>query len=289
MMITIQHKNRWITALILIPLVLGILWTGNALALGGLICVAAMLAFHEYWAIVSTCQTREKTNPVSPIPVLVISGLIAIAMTGACIYAGFQGLIAAFCANLILMTIFLLWKFPKDTDILDSFAFQVLGTVYIFLPLCLALRIQAMPQGGLWLAWILIVVFANDTCAFYVGTAWGKHKLAPAVSPKKSVEGSAAGIGGSLVFGFLFSLIFFQNLSFSLKIIPCAILLAIAGQLGDLMESAIKRRANVKDSGNLLPGHGGVLDRIDGLLMALPAAWAYLALVIPLIPPLIHQ
>ncbi len=276
----IQHKDRWITALILIPLVLGILWTDNVLALGGLICAAAMLGFYEYWKIITACKPGTNPNSVSLIPVLMISGVIAIAMTGAAIYASVQGLAAAFCANLILMTIFLLWKFPKDTDTLDFFAFQVLGTVYIFLPLCMALLIQDMPRGRLWLVWILIVVFANDTCAFFVGTAWGKHKLAPAISPKKSIEGSLGGIGGSLVCGFLFSLMFFQNLSLSLHIIPCAILLAIAGQLGDLLESAIKRRANIKDSGSILPGHGGVLDRIDGLLMALPAAWAYLALVI---------
>lgn len=272
----IQNKNRWITALILIAIVLGVLWTENPLALGVLVCAAGMLAFHEYWNI----TIARKPNVTSSIPILVISGAIVIAMAGASMYASLPGLMSAVCANLILMTIFTLWKFSEAPDILDLFASQVVGVMYIFLPLCLAMIIQAMPQGGLWIVWILIVVFANDTCAFFAGTAWGKHKLAPGVSPQKSVEGSLAGLGGSLVLGFLFALIFFQDLSLSLHMIPCAILLAVAGQLGDLLESAIKRRADVKDSGSLLPGHGGVLDRIDGLLMALPAAWAYLALVI---------
>ncbi len=304
-----EHKARLITALILIPLVLGILFAKNIFLLGLLILAASLLAFYEYWEIGLSCQNQgghqsvpqesekkdncedtaanhgQDTKKIpailsSHLPIFIISGITAIAMTAGAIYGSLDTILAVLCLNFFMAGIFCLYKFPHSPRIFDTLVWQVTGVIYIFVPLCLALLIGDFFQGHLWLLWILIVTFANDTGAFYVGTTWGKHKLAPAISPKKSMEGSVGGIAGSMLLGFVFALIFFQDSILALKMLPCALILAIAGQLGDLTESAIKRRAGIKDSGKLLPGHGGILDRIDGLLFTLPVAYAYLVFII---------
>ncbi|MBU4131253.1 MAG: phosphatidate cytidylyltransferase, partial [Proteobacteria bacterium] len=122
--------------------------------------------------------------------------------------------------------------------------------------------------------------FANDTGAFYTGTFFGKHKLAPNISPNKTIEGSVGGILTSMVAGFVFSFAFFDNFTLALHTLPCSFLMAVAGQIGDLFESAMKRASNIKDSGRILPGHGGMLDRIDGLLLAIPVLYVYLVFLI---------
>ena len=122
------------------------------------------------------------------------------------------------------------------------------------------------------------ITWAGDTLAYFVGRAFGKHPLAPELSPKKTWEGSVGSMVGSLVVAYAFS--------YWIKI-PFGHLLAmgavgnVAGQMGDLLESAYKRSAGVKDSGGLLPGHGGILDRIDALILCIPAIWYYLVLVNP--------
>jgi len=126
----------------------------------------------------------------------------------------------------------------------------------------------------------LIVVFANDTGAFYTGTFLGKRALSPNISPNKTVEGSLGGMTAAMVIGFVFCLIFFKDLSLAFLTIPASLMLAIAGQIGDLFESAMKRASGIKDSGKILPGHGGILDRIDGLLLSIPVLYVYLVFVL---------
>ena len=114
----------------------------------------------------------------------------------------------------------------------------------------------------------------GDSAAYYVGTAIGKHKLYPTVSPNKSVEGSVGGLLGSIIGAFIAKMTFFPQLS-SADCIIAATLLGILGQAGDLFESMLKRSFGVKDSGCIVPGHGGMLDRLDSILFAAPAAYIY--------------
>jgi len=118
---------------------------------------------------------------------------------------------------------------------------------------------------------IFCVVAAGDIGAFYVGTCWGKHKLCPLVSPGKTVEGSLGGLASNLAVGYIVAYLLLPSLP-PVKAAVFFIALGVAGQIGDLFESMLKRSAGVKDSGNLLPGHGGLLDRIDSLLFAGPVA-----------------
>jgi phosphatidate cytidylyltransferase len=126
-----------------------------------------------------------------------------------------------------------------------------------------------------WLLFALLVNWAGDTGAYFAGRAFGKHKLAPEVSPKKTWEGAAASVVASVVVAGGYVLTLIPEIP-AVHVVVLAILANIAGQLGDLVESAMKRGAGVKDSGAILPGHGGFLDRVDSTLFALPVTYAYL-------------
>jgi phosphatidate cytidylyltransferase len=151
------------------------------------------------------------------------------------------------------------------------------GLVLVAFPVTYAVRLHgAGKQGPLLLLFAMVIVWVSDSVAYFVGRAIGKHPLAPKLSPKKTWEGTVAGFLGSLAIALLFE---------RWLAIPRADLLAmaavgnIAGQVGDLLESAYKRSAGIKDSGSLLPGHGGVLDRIDALILAIPVVWYYWVLI----------
>jgi phosphatidate cytidylyltransferase len=146
-------------------------------------------------------------------------------------------------------------------------------------PLSFAVRLHGLPaHGSRLLLFALAITWAADTTAYFVGRAIGKHPLAPHISPKKTWEGSLGGLLGSLLIAWASH--YFIPIAIP-HLLAMATLGNIAGQMGDLLESAYKRSAGVKDSGNLLPGHGGVLDRIDALILCIPVIWYYLILVNP--------
>ena len=153
----------------------------------------------------------------------------------------------------------------------------LMGPVYTALPLALLIFIDMRPQGHLWIFFLLTVVFACDTGAFYFGRSFGKHKLHERVSPGKTWEGAFGGVFCSLLAAMLF-IKFIDLHPFNVSLILLVITLAIASQIGDLAESVLKRNQGVKDSGSILPGHGGILDRIDGLLFAIPVLFFYLSI-----------
>ncbi|MDD4799745.1 MAG: phosphatidate cytidylyltransferase [Proteiniphilum sp.] len=169
-------------------------------------------------------------------------------------------------------------------DILHGIIYSVFGQMYITMPLSLLMVISYSYQhsraaGGYdWVPLLALFVFiwVNDTAAYFFGSLTGKHKLIPHISPHKSVEGFFAGIFFSLLGSLLFAR-FFPEFS-PLFWMGFALVVALFGTVGDLFESLIKRTCSVKDAGNLIPGHGGMLDRIDSLLVAVPAAYLYLIL-----------
>jgi len=125
---------------------------------------------------------------------------------------------------------------------------------------------------------LLLVIWADDTFAYFVGRAVGRRKLFPAISPKKTLEGSMAGLTGGVLVAWAFARLFWKTADLT-TVILLAGLVALVGQIGDLVESAMKRGANLKDSGSVLPGHGGVLDRLDSLLFGAPVLWLALAVM----------
>jgi phosphatidate cytidylyltransferase len=162
----------------------------------------------------------------------------------------------------------------------EDIAKAVIGAIYIALPISMLILIDTGSKGNIWILFLLAVIFANDTGAFYAGKTIGKHKLYREVSPNKTWEGAF----GGLILGLIIAVIFLnierlKVQSLDIGILCLVIGLSIATQIGDLVESMIKRTYGVKDSGGILPGHGGLLDRIDGLLFAVPVLYAYLAFI----------
>jgi phosphatidate cytidylyltransferase len=171
---------------------------------------------------------------------------------------------------------------------LPSAAVSAGGLLFIAWPLSYVVSLHAKATGVL--LFVLVLVWTGDTFAFFVGRSMGKHLLAPTISPKKTWEGAVANVLGSLLVAAVFYA--FEaapplkaagmpavSAALLIRILVAAVLISVAGQIGDLFESAWKRGAGVKDSGNLLPGHGGILDRIDALLLAVPVAWWYLPFI----------
>ncbi len=270
-----QHIKRWITALILAPIVLWILIKGSTLLLAALVSVAALFAVREYLRIIF----GNNEDPISNI-IKIISYTVSMTLIISACLGSWEVLFLILAMNLMALSIFVLSRFASNHAIFDIIAKQVLGIVYIPVSLSLLIFIKELPGGTLWIVWLLIVIFSNDTGAFYSGKFFGKRALSPNISPNKTVEGSLGGGVAAMVVGFIFCSLFFKDLSLALLTIPGSFLLAAAGQIGDLFESAMKRASSIKDSGRILPGHGGMLDRIDGLLLAIPVLYVYLVLVL---------
>lgn len=172
---------------------------------------------------------------------------------------------------------------PAERRMKDA-AITAFGVLYVGLALSIVVSTRLL-TGGEWLVLFLaLVTWAGDTGAYYAGTLWGKHLLAPSISPKKTVEGLLGGIGLAVAAALLAQVWFVPQLHLMDTVI-LGVVLTGAGLVGDLFESAIKRRVGVKDSGSILPGHGGMLDRIDSLLFTAPAFYYYVTWVRGIAPP----
>ncbi len=174
----------------------------------------------------------------------------------------------------VAAAIFFLFRFQDLATVVGQLGLIFFGFLYIpFLLGHLNLLID-LPEGRKWIFLTLLAVMANDSAAFFVGSAWGRRRLYPAISPKKSWEGLAGGIAGSLAAVFLAKAVFFSALE-PVDCLALGLMLGVLGPLGDLFESMIKRSYGVKDSGSVFPGHGGLLDRLDSLLFSFPAVYYY--------------
>ena len=159
----------------------------------------------------------------------------------------------------------------------------LLGMLYVGFPLSTVVSARALPDGQWLVLFLAVVTWASDIGAYYAGTLWGKHPLLPSISPKKTVEGVLGGLILAVAVALLAQQWFASQLSVSDALILGA-LLTMVGLIGDLFESFIKRRTGVKDSGGILPGHGGMLDRLDSLLFTAPTFYYYVAYIRGLSP-----
>jgi phosphatidate cytidylyltransferase len=186
------------------------------------------------------------------------------------------GLFFLFVLGLTTLTLFTRRPLVES---LPSAGISSSALLLVAFPLCFAVRLHGLPANGpRLLLFSLVITWASDTTAYFVGRAMGKHPFAPHISPKKTWEGSIGGLLGSLLIAWAAH--YFIPIAIP-HLLAMATVGNIAGQMGDLLESAYKRSAGVKDSGSLLPGHGGVLDRIDALIFCIPVTWYYLVLVNP--------
>jgi phosphatidate cytidylyltransferase len=264
--------KRVLTALVLVPLVLLLIFKGSFWLITLVVGAVAELALWEYLGLADASGVKTPRIPViSAVAILFLAAFFRPEML--------TPLIGAITIALLIVCAF---SSPLNRVLPDA-ASSVFGVLYIGLTLTTLPLLSQQENGPSLLVFLLFVVWAGDIAALYIGRTWGRKKLAPQISPGKSWEGSIASMAGSLIVtGLLLWLATMlqehavDSLSYPGSIFHWLVLAAIlnvAAQIGDLVESALKRGAGVKDSGSLLPGHGGMLDRIDALLIAAPVLW----------------
>jgi phosphatidate cytidylyltransferase len=206
----------------------------------------------------------------------VLFGLTCLILYGALLYWPDQNAVI-FAVTISLFLAFSLWltrNLMSNEAILAAIGMGSLGLLYcVSLPV-FAVNLLFLPKGPTWFAFLMMVVFFGDTFAFFGGRFFGRHKLMVQVSPNKTVEGAIAGLVGSSVAGILFVLWFFPDLPMTRVILFC-VACGFVGQSGDLLMSLVKRVGEVKDSGSIMPGHGGILDRLDGIFLSAPLVYAF--------------
>ncbi len=272
-----MHSTRWITGLIAAPLLIFIILTGG-LVFTLFVAFAAVVAYWEYHRIFFSGAPNPHHSSLSKKFYLVEYGLIALIVLAAGTATVHWVLFAVF-GGLVALGILALFQFKGDNEVALHVAGHVQGLVYIGIPLALIVLIRYGDRGHFWVLALLIIIFAGDTAAYYSGSHLGKTKLCPSVSPKKTVEGALGGLAANFIVGMILKFFFLPNVGW-LSLLTMCVLIGAVGQVGDLFESVLKRRAGIKDSGNILPGHGGILDRIDALLFATPVAWVFISKVL---------
>ena len=290
--------KRVLTAVVLIPIVLALVLRAPVPAVAGIAGLVTLLAIRELLKLSEAYAVR----PLN-LPTYIYTGLffLVIAIAPGTVPAlstsgfAFAALTAAVLAPFIFLTIGM-----YRSDLASAFPAAMVSAFsfsYIALPLACLVQLREQWRGSFLILYLLLVVWAGDIFAYFVGKSIGRHRMSPRVSPNKTWEGAVASVLASVGIGFLmfhYALTIstallnahlierrdgiFANDQISMaEVIVISIVLNIAAQLGDLVESLIKRGANVKDSGVILPGHGGMFDRIDALLFAAPVLWCYAA------------
>ncbi|HWN42863.1 MAG TPA: phosphatidate cytidylyltransferase [Thermoanaerobaculia bacterium] len=279
--------QRLLTAAILTPLVLLALFKLPGPWFFAFVAVMVDWAAYEYLQIV------RNRAPHAPLKTLLIAVPLTAVALSASLFEGGELLdprLHLFTAGVLLSvglgSLILLSRVPL-AETLDSLGILGFGVLYFAL---LISSLHYLKEADPWLVFLLFaVVWLGDTAAYYVGSKLGRHKMAPVISPKKSWEGALAGFATSILAAAVWS--WWRLDRIDVELLAAAALTAAAAQIGDLVESMIKRGSGVKDSGSVLPGHGGILDRIDAMLFAAPVLVLALWLLriegvrVPLLPP----
>lgn len=263
-----MHLQRWITGLVILPFLIFLIYKGG-LAFALFLCVIVVLALSEYFKIIF--HSRKKPL-MGVLPVLSMITGVAVILASNKYSTDIVFCIISF--NLIACAFYSFSRFKNDTQVLERITKQVQAVLYIPVLLSFAVLIRNGADGMAWLLFFLGIVFAGDIGALYAGTYLGKHKLCPSVSPGKTIEGSLGGLTANILVGSIIKIFVFPRMDWGPAVL-FFLCIGIAGQVGDLFESEFKREAGIKDSGVILPGHGGILDRIDALLFALPIAYFF--------------
>ncbi|MBN2332074.1 MAG: phosphatidate cytidylyltransferase [Deltaproteobacteria bacterium] len=260
--------SRVYSGLVFVPLFIVILALAPKWLFFLLCIVALMIAFQEGWDLL--CRDQERWSRWT-------AGTGAVAMAAAACW-GDPGLLAGFLLLVFLAAVAQMFRQEMGKPALASLGSQLL--LFFYLPFLFShlLLLWDLAGGRALVAMVFLATWGGDAFSYYTGTAWGRHKLAPQISPNKSIEGCLGGIAGAGLFSLLLAMAGLVPLSWY-GLVILGIIANLAGQLGDLFESYLKRLAGIKDSGKLIPGHGGLLDRVDSVLFAAPVIY-YGALVL---------
>ena len=283
--------KRVATAAVLIPFVVGLVLFGSTAWVAVGTAVIIVLALREYFGLGDAIGHRAYRIWTTACAILLVYTQWVVTLQAS--YPLGWGLsihrqIARFATGLgttqdvfslflLGVAVLTLWTKRPLVEALPAAGISSSALLLVAFPLSFAVRLHGWEhEGPRLLLFALVITWAGDTVAYFVGRALGKHPFAPHLSPKKTWEGAIASFAGSLLVGYAFSWWLSAPVPYLLAMAGVG---NLAGQAGDLLESAYKRSAGVKDSGALLPGHGGILDRIDALILAIPAVWYYWILV----------
>jgi phosphatidate cytidylyltransferase len=273
---------RILTAVVLIPIVVALVWWGPPAllaALAGIVAILALIEFfdlanrvglraYQKWAIVCVAGLFYAQYSQGYVETRTIGAGVSIVRNAAGGVFSIEAILLIFVFGCVCIG--LLARRPLH-EVFPSVAVSSAGLLFIAMPFSYLVRLNDIERSGRQLVlFTLCLVWAGDMLAYFVGRGFGRVPMAPALSPKKTWEGALGNILGSL----LVAVFFARWMQIDVVVLMVVAGLAnIAGQMGDLIESAYKRGASVKDSGKLLPGHGGVLDRVDSLILAAPVVW----------------
>ena len=291
--------KRVATAVVLIPIVLALILRAPLPVLSVVAAVVALLTIFEFLKLTESYGVQPLR-----VPTYLFTGffflVLAISASGETPLLSTGKFLVALAFAAAIAPFFFLSVVMRRGELRSGYpaaAASVFAFTYIALPLGMLVQLREVPAGAIYLLYLLLLVWAGDIFAYFVGKSMGRHLMSPRISPKKTWEGAAASLAASVGVGWLlfrhaeqissgllhYGLITRPGGMYGLEIpdmgpvILLTIVLNIAAQLGDLVESLIKRGAGVKDSGAILPGHGGMFDRIDALLFAAPVLWFYTA------------
>jgi phosphatidate cytidylyltransferase len=291
--------QRIATAIVLIPLVLLLVLKAPACLLVLVAAAVALLAIAEFLKLVTTYGIQPLSQLTYAFVALFFAFLIVATNNRTPLMDATAVLYGIAVVSALAPFIFLsaAMRRAELSSGYPTAAASVFAFAYVAIPMALLVEIRRQPAGAIWVIYTLLAVWAGDIFAYFVGKSLGRHRMSPRISPKKTWEGAIASILATIIIGTLWfqhapgissvllskGLIDRRSGMFGLEqphLWPIVLLSAavnLAAQLGDLVESFIKRGAGVKDSGSILPGHGGMLDRIDAMLFAVPVVWAYTA------------
>ena len=261
--------KRVLTGIVAVPIVVGIVYYGSPLLFLLFVAAVTLMGVREYFTII------DRTG-ISGFPIhgIILSFLLLLSFYFNGRFMMEWGLIAS-------VTLFAAWFFHEDNVkvSIDQISFTLFGVLYVAGLGGYFLLIRNFGGGERLIFFLLLIVWLGDIAAYYWGKNFGKKPLAPVVSPNKTMEGAIAGLAGSLAAGAIAGYWFLDHIAM-VHCLLVALICGTIGQFGDLAESLLKRYAGIKNSGDVLPGHGGVLDRIDSLLFAGPMFYCYFKFVL---------
>ncbi len=264
-----MHRQRWITGLIAVPLLLLVILKGGRF---GFVLVMLLVSGLGQWELLAMLTPESDT--ARRLKAIILGSVLLLSFcTAHRLYFSLcdpSSTLFVLVLSLFILFLFYLLSYGHIPDLNRDLMVNTLGLLYLPFLLGHFVWLRHLPQGEWWVICLLAVTFAGDTAAFYGGRTWGRRKLFPQVSPGKTWAGAVAGGAAYLAVGVLGGSWLLPGMSL-LALGWLALVLALLGMLGDLFESMLKRQAQVKDASQLLPGHGGMLDRLDSLLFAAPA------------------
>lgn len=252
--------KRVVTGLILIPAVIYIVLYTSAFWVFAAVSVLTLLSFLEFNNL-SVLKARHSRTDM-------LGVLAGVSMPFFIYFSGKEAVPAVIAGALFIFLLNGLFDGRELKDSATDIACKTMGVVYIALPFSYLILLRGLEGGRWWILFLLVLIWSNDTFAYITGRAVGSHGLS-SISPKKTVEGAIGGVIGGVAAAWLFNFFFNMGLSYAAVAVLAAVI-GLVALAGDLAESLLKRAAGVKDSGSILPGHGGILDRVDSLLFPIP-------------------